>query len=378
MEISVKNKKADILIVDDTPENLQLLSSMLGEVGYRARPVISGQMALQAANISRPDLILLDINMPDMDGYEVCAQFKSIASLADVPILFISALDTTFNKVKAFEVGGVDYITKPFQFEEVLARVQTQLHLYEQRREIAELRSHDRHYFEKLSLMKDEVVHTTSRNIKNPLNTIINTIYLLNQEEIISNAKERQKYLGLLRTNADRIVNLISDLLDLARIETGMAITKEIMILPQFLESNMRNFEPIAQKKQVTLQLGTIESYFTVPFDPPLLTQVFQILLNNAIKNTPEGGTVEVEAALMQREVIIKVFDNGVAIPSQDLPYIFNKFYQINPDSPESGEETGLELSLAKSIVEQHGGRIWVEAATNGVGNTFYILLPRE
>jgi sigma-B regulation protein RsbU (phosphoserine phosphatase) len=121
--------KADILIVDDTPANLQLLSQMLAEQGYRVRPVPEGSLALAAVQAEPPDLILLDIRMPEMDGYQVCAHLKSDAQTCDIPIIFISALDATQDKVRAFEAGGVDYITKPFQFEEVLARVETHLAL---------------------------------------------------------------------------------------------------------------------------------------------------------------------------------------------------------------------------------------------------------
>jgi sigma-B regulation protein RsbU (phosphoserine phosphatase) len=121
--------KADILIVDDTPANLHLLSRMLAEQGYRARPVPDGPLALAAVQAESPDLILLDIRMPDMDGYQVCEHLKRDAETRDIPIIFISALDATQDKVRAFTVGGVDYVTKPFQCEEVLARVETHLAL---------------------------------------------------------------------------------------------------------------------------------------------------------------------------------------------------------------------------------------------------------
>jgi adenylate cyclase len=119
----------DILIVDDMPDNLRLLSTMLTSYGYHVRKAINGHLALQGAQISPPDLILLDINMPQMNGYEVCEQLKLSEKTKDIPVIFISALDDVLEKVKAFQVGGVDYITKPFQVEEVLARVQNQLSL---------------------------------------------------------------------------------------------------------------------------------------------------------------------------------------------------------------------------------------------------------
>ena len=121
--------QGNILIVDDTPANLRLLSGMLAEQGYKVRSVINGQMALMATGAAPPDLILLDINMPEMNGYEVCERLKADEGTRDIPIIFISALDATEDKIKAFTVGGLDYITKPFQLEEVLARVETHLAL---------------------------------------------------------------------------------------------------------------------------------------------------------------------------------------------------------------------------------------------------------
>jgi serine phosphatase RsbU (regulator of sigma subunit) len=130
--------KGNILVVDDTPANLRLLSGMLADQGYKVRPVINGQMALTAAQAASPDLILLDINMPEMNGYEVCERLKADGRTREIPIIFISALDAIEDKVKAFNVGGVDYVTKPFQFEEVLARVETHLALRKLQRQLQE------------------------------------------------------------------------------------------------------------------------------------------------------------------------------------------------------------------------------------------------
>src|SRR5215217_5056326 len=130
---------ADILIVDDTPANLNVLSAILGKRGYRVRPAINGALALKAAQKAAPDLILLDVQMPGLDGYQVCRQLKADPQTRAIPVIFISALDDVLDKVEAFQVGGVDYITKPFQIEEVLARVENQLALHQQREAIAAL-----------------------------------------------------------------------------------------------------------------------------------------------------------------------------------------------------------------------------------------------
>ena len=140
-KINDLSNKANILIVDDTLFNLHVLSGILKEQGYKVRPITSGKLALKSAQSNPPDLILLDILMPEMDGYEVCERLKADPNLKDIPVLFISALTETQDKVKAFNLGGVDFITKPFQVEEVCARVQTHLELRKSRLEIQTLLS---------------------------------------------------------------------------------------------------------------------------------------------------------------------------------------------------------------------------------------------
>lgn len=146
--------ETDILIVDDTPENLTVLTQMLAQQGYRVHPAISGKIALKAALNAPPDLILLDIVMPDMDGYEVCRQLKNHKKTHDIPILFMSALHETTDKVKAFELGGIDYITKPFQEEEVLARVRTHIALHNLQKRLEEKNAQLQEALDKVKTLK--------------------------------------------------------------------------------------------------------------------------------------------------------------------------------------------------------------------------------
>lgn len=130
------NPRADILVIDDLPDNIRLLSTMLLKQGYSVRKALNGEIALRAAQLAPPDLILLDINMPEMNGYEVCKRLKSNAQTHSIPVIFLSALDDVFDKVQAFQVGGVDFITKPFYFEEVFVRIQTHLTIRNQQSQL--------------------------------------------------------------------------------------------------------------------------------------------------------------------------------------------------------------------------------------------------
>ena len=154
-----------ILIVDDTPANVLLLVRMLTQRGYQTQSVLGGKRALEAAHADRPDLILLDITMPEMNGYEVCEQLKADPALKDIPVIFISALSETIDKVKAFRVGGVDYVTKPFQFEEVYARIQTHLQLH------------------RLEKLRDDLTHMVVHDLRNPLSVIFIFLDILDFKE---------------------------------------------------------------------------------------------------------------------------------------------------------------------------------------------------
>jgi two-component system, sensor histidine kinase and response regulator len=366
---------ADILIVDDTTANLNVLSTMLSQRGYRVRAAINGDMALKSARKTPPDLILLDIQMPGMSGYEVCTQLKSDDRTSHIPIIFISALDAVSDKVKAFQVGGVDYISKPFQLEEVLARVQNQLTLYRQRQEIEMLREKDRLYFEELSRTKDHFVSMASHDLKNPLSVVMGYVSLLEDCPSVRDDPVASRYLERIMHGAENMLRLITDLLDLARIETGLSLALAPMPLVPFLADCAANLELKAQEKQITLTYTPPEADFDVFIDESKIRQVITNLLSNALKYTSEGGRVELNAVKEQDHVHICIADTGLGIPDEDLPHIFDKFYRVRLEDHMAVEGTGLGLSIAKAIVEQHQGKIWAESKL-GVGTTMHVALP--
>ena len=202
--------EANILAVDDTPENLRLLMGILVEQGYRVRPVPSGTRALATIQLEPPDLILLDIKMPDMSGYEVCEQLKADERTRDIPVIFLSALDKVEDKVKGFEVGGVDYITKPFQVEEVLARVET--HLTLQRLQKA-LEENNAALEAKNKELKD-LAHIISHDLKAPLRGINQLVHGLVQDYADAFDEQGQEMTELLCNRVKRMSNLIDGILE--------------------------------------------------------------------------------------------------------------------------------------------------------------------
>jgi two-component system sensor histidine kinase/response regulator len=190
----------DILIVDDTPANLLLLGQILKDNGYKVRPVPSGSMALQVAEKEKPDLILLDIMMPEMDGFEVCSRLKKNEDLKDVPIIFISALNNTNDIVKAFKSGGADYINKPFQAEEVIARVTTHLKIYQQRKELQEINA-----------TKDKFFSIIAHDLRGPLSGFMSLTEMMADESFNLTSDEKKELTVDLSHSARNIYNLLEN-----------------------------------------------------------------------------------------------------------------------------------------------------------------------
>lgn len=368
-------KPADILIVDDVAANLNVLSAMLTPQGYTVRPAISGELALKAAQKSPPDLILLDIRMKDMNGYQVCEALKADERLRDIPVIFISALNDIEDKLKAFQVGGVDYINKPFYIEEVIARVQTHLILLNQRREIARLREQDRQYYEELGKMKDQFVTVASHDLKSPLALVRGYTELLGDFDFVRNDPEAKSYVEWILRGIVNMQRLITNLLDLARIETGHDLRLGPVPLAKFLSDCLANCTLKANEKHITLSFTPPPADLIQVVDETKMAQVLDNLLSNALKYTPENGHVELSADIIEDQLVIRITDNGMGIPAAALPHLFERFYRVQYKDYMNNEGTGLGLSIVKAIVEQHGGKIWVESE-EGSGSIFSITLP--
>ncbi|HCA98148.1 MAG TPA: hybrid sensor histidine kinase/response regulator [Cyanobacteria bacterium UBA9226] len=294
--------QGNILIVDDTPENLQVLSATLSERGYKVRGVIKGQMAIRAAKSAPPDLILLDIRMPEMDGYEVCQRLKADPQTHDIPIVFISALDEVLDKVKAFQAGGVDYITKPFQVEEVLARVENQLmicrlsHKLQEQNQKLQQEVQERIKAEKAaeaaSQAKSEFLANMSHELRTPLNAILGFSQLLSREPELQ--PQHREQIGIINRSGNHLLNLINDILELSKIEAGKAV---INLSNVDLYNLLQTWQEMFQLKATSKGLELI---FAVALDLPRyvetderkLSQILINLLGNAVKFTEKGRVI--------------------------------------------------------------------------------------
>lgn len=367
---------ANILLVDDTPSNLDVLTAMLKETGYRVRPALNGELALEAVKASPPDLILLDINLPKMNGYEVCIRLKADDATKDIPVIFISALNDVDAIVKAFEVGGVDYITKPFKLREVLARVATHLMIVQQRRQLEERYNRDIRHFEALNKVKEQFVRSATHDLKNPLSIITGYVALLQNLTPEEFAQYGAEYIDGILGGAKRMLALITDMLDLAQIQTGANLKFEPIDLDTFMKTAMRGMDIQAKQKHIVLVYTPPAKPVTVMIDTHQMMRVIDNLVGNAIKYTPDGGRVDVFIDIYDDAVGIRIRDTGFGIPAKDLPHIFDAFYRVRGEQHSKVSGTGLGLAIVNTIIEQHGGQIEVESEV-GHGSMFSVFLRR-
>ena len=423
-----KTSLGSILVVDDTPENLRLLSTMLSQRGYTPRCVINGQMALRACNSNPPDLILLDIMMPEMNGYEVCKNLKNDAMTRDIPVIFISAKDEIFDKVNAFAVGGVDYISKPFQFEEVLVRIESHLTLrklqnqlreqnillqdeisnrlaveeiLQEKNQILEQEISSRRAIEKaiqeqnLLLQKEignrqrvesallksnqelarsnaeleQFAYVASHDLQAPLATIASYAQLLEKRYKDQLDSQANKFIGNIVQGCTRMQSLIDDLLEYSRVGRSQKPFKTTNC-NQVLEQALANLQATIRDNKAVVSYSELP---VVTGDMSQLVQLFQNLVGNAIKYRQDAPpAVSISACKQQETWLFSVSDNGIGIAPQHQERIFQIFQRLHTQKEYSG--TGIGLAICQKIVERHGGRIWVESEP-GRGSTFYFIL---
>jgi signal transduction histidine kinase len=374
---------ADILIVDDVADNLEMLTAMLERQGHHVRIARSGREALDDIDSNPPDLVLLDIQMPEMNGYEVCQRIKSNEATASIPVIFLSAFAETDDILRGFDVGGVDYVSKPFKFREVAARVHNQIaiaqqrqRLIQQREEIAALRERDKRQFEQLKAMQERFLHATAHDLKNPLTTISLYVQMLESKAASAEAEDKLADIAAgIRQSSQKMRMLITDILDLAQMQIGLELQRIPVTLQDVVRDSAANFDLIAADADVRLIINLPDAPLRVPVDTGLMERVFDNLISNAIKYTPAGGQVTVTARSVEHETCVSVADTGPGIPEDDLPHLFEAFYRIRKATHSQQSGSGLGLAIVQAIVEQHDGRVQVDTTLNE-GSTFSVCLP--
>lgn len=363
------SSKPNILIVDDTVENLRVLSAMLSERGYEVRPVTSGRLALQAVERDPPDLILLDINMPHMSGFEVCAELQARPELKDIPVIFLTALSDVADKVKAFGVGGLDYITKPFQLDEVQARVETHVALRRAQLELS--RSFER--LASLEKLRDNLVHMVVHDMRSPLAVLAGHLELLRDSAFPRLSADELEDLSAAERATEVLRRMANELLDVSRLEEGkLPLRREEHDLAALAVTVVNGLGHLARERAIELD---VPAAATLLCDASLIHRVLENLLSNALKHTPSSESLRVSVAADAQRVRVEVADSGRGVPEEARQKIFEKFATLERATPTAQHSAGLGLAFCKLAVEAHGGAIGVEPRSPR-GSIFWFELP--
>jgi signal transduction histidine kinase len=360
-----------ILVIDDNPENRALAQATLEDEGLEAVLAANGKEGIAAFERAVPDCVLLDIRMPDMDGFAVCEKIRSLPEGGAVPIVFLTALRDVDTFDRALRAGGDDFLTKPVRPTELVVRVRAALRL---RRMNAELREHydlvrrQRDDMMRLQLQKERLTAFVVHDLKSPVNSInLGAQVVLADPGLSKGSREAAQH---IRGDARMLLRLILNLLDISKSEEGALVAHpaELELAPlvrQVFEAFELRAKTAGVELRQQLELSRVRA------DPDLLLRVLENLFENAIRYTPAGGTITFEAAERDGAALLSVTDSGSGIPEAMREKIFERYAQLDPNERVG---RGLGLTFCKLAVEAHGGAISVENASSGA--RFSVRLP--
>ncbi len=383
-----------ILAVDDNPRNLQLISSLLSGKGYKVVVANSGENALKYLGIKQPDLLLLDIMMPGLSGYEVLETIKKNPDIVDLPVIFLTAKSELSDIVKGFAMGAVDYITKPFKSEELLARVETHIELKRMRNQLSEnnnallklnqelteskeIIKKDAEKLAKLNAEKDRFFSIISHDLRNPFNGCLMATELLFTRFNELSPEEIAAFIAALHDAATNMNKLLDNLLNWAQLQMGTLKTKLQPVDLSIAISNAVELQKsVVMKKDITIT-QKIGSPAKAKADQGMVDMVLRNLISNAIKFTPAGGKVVIQVEETAHEIAVSVKDSGIGMNKA----LQNKLFRINEKVSRPGTEgeqsTGLGLVLSFDMTQRMNGSLGVESE-EGKGSTFTLTLPKD
>lgn len=367
-------KEAVVLIVDDMPKNLEIMAEILSREGFQVAVAQNGLQAIAVADAKPPDLILMDVSMPELDGFAACEHLKSNPATREIPIIFLTARNEEEDILKGFEAGGGDYVTKPFRAAELLARVRTHLALSLAQMQIRR----QNESLQELNATKGKFFSILAHDIKNPLFAFREISALLLGEKYQLDEDQKKDLIFSMRQASGELLALVENLLTWSRSQTGrIEFLPALQPLSHLVKETFSLLAMAAREKNITLSQEIPEGTSAF-FDKNMLNTILRNLISNAIKFTPEGGKIAVTAKDRKNFLEISVSDTGIGLSHADMEKLFRidvNHVTIGPASKEKG--SGLGLILCREFVEKHGGQIKVES-TLGKGSTFSFTLPEK
>ena len=369
-----------ILVADDVPANVELLFDQLHVLGFRAIAAADGPSALKACFDNRPDLCILDVSMPAGDlgcddrstGFEVCRRIKRDPRTKNIPIIFVTALNDTTDRVKAIEAGGDDFLTKPHNRLVLGARVRSLLKLKAATDALEESLRKQR----ELQKMRDDLMRMIVHDLKTPLTSVLATMEMLLDGDFGSLDGEQRKAVGDAEGKAEDLLALINDVLEVSRIEEAELKLELQPIAPAALLAEIEHEWSVRfQQEGVKARIDVADDAPVFQADKELLKRVLNNLVQNAVTHSAQAVTLDLRARRDGEGVMFTVADNGPGIPPQYHEVIFRKFERVKTQGVPRTRSSGLGLAFCKMVVDAHGGRIWVQSA-EGQGSSFHFTLP--
>jgi two-component system, sensor histidine kinase and response regulator len=372
-----------ILVADDVPANVELLFDQLHVLGFRALAASDGPTALAACFEHRPDLCILDVSMPAGDlgcddrstGFEVCRRIKRDPRTARIPVIFVTALNDTTDRVKAIEAGGDDFLTKPHNRLVLGARVRSLLKL----KAATDALEESARKMKELEKLRDDLMKMIVHDLKSPLTSVLATIEMLMDGDFGQMSPEQRHALADSESKAEDLLALIEDLLEVRRIEeTSLVLNLDKIAPGALLTEIVHEWQHRFQQDRSTATIDVADDTPVFQADKQLIKRVIGNLIQNALTHSAHAVTIHLTARRDADGVLLTVADNGPGIPAEYHEIIFRKFEQVRTPNVPRVRSSGLGLAFCKLVVESHGGRIWVQSEGEGRGSAFHLALPAK
>jgi two-component system, sensor histidine kinase and response regulator len=359
-------KEVYILVVDDVMENIQLVERVFKNTGYTVVKATSGEEAFKVLEEITPNLILLDIEMPGLDGFEICSIIKQNPNTKEIPVIFVTTKNDQETIIKGFRLGAIDYITKPFYREELLLRVKNHLHIQILTKDLKESNK-----------TKDKFFSIIAHDLRSPLSGLLGISQILLDDIDDMSKQEILEISGQISNSAKKLFNLLENLLEWSRVQTGgMKNNPDTIQLSDLFDNIEGLFVGVAFQKQIELELASFKEDISIYADENILFTILRNLVSNALKFTPAGGTVSVTYKLLERYIEICVSDTGVGMDEEAKQKVFRLDETHSTPGTNQEKGTGLGLVLVKDLVTVNRGSLYFESAVN-CGSQFYFTIPR-
>lgn len=419
-----------ILIVEDSLTQLEQLKYLLEKNDYQVISARNGKIAYDMVLNDKPDLVISDIVMPEMGGYDLCYKIKQNNDLKDIPVILLTGLSDPKDVILGLKSGADNFLTKPYTEKLILSRIQYVLINQEFRQSSVDLNMgfslvfDDEKYFinsdklqiidlllstyenavnknnelkevndklmemhseillkneelEKLNHDKNLFLGIAAHDLRNPIGFISSAASLLLENDPSSKENENTELLHSIKKSSEQMLLLLNDLLDISVLESGkMVLKKSTNDLVDLIRNNIKENSPFAEKKKIRMEFDTQIEIAEIEIDQIKIEQVLSNLLSNAIKFSNRSTNIKIVLSSNEEEYKISVKDQGLGIPEDELKNLFVPFSDISVKSTAGEKNTGLGLSIVHKIITKHGGRIWVESEPNK-GSTFYFTLPK-